>query len=229
MSRRCRPLLRAAVLVAIAGLALPGAVHAVSLTNWNVAELNGSGDHVEVTIGSSGGNTTLLVEWVSGGLNGLTALGIDQFLFNATGIVDAVTTGPPAGQHPASGPYAIAATPGSWSLYFDGTEGDGFGDFNSHRNSDGGGTSLSVLFTLNGIAPSFFENSQGATFAAHVRYGDDCSGWVSDGTSNDVGSSSACSGTPPRQVAEPSTLLLIGGGFIGLGALIGRLRSRPRA
>lgn len=184
--------------------------HAVSLTNWNVTELNTSGDYVNVLIGTDAhGNTTLTVQWLPGASNSLTAIGIDMFGFSSSTSVLTCATG--------------------WSCNKGTQNMSGFGSFAQFEKEPGGtdGISSSIVFVLNGTA-TFTSNSQGAQFAAHVRYGNDCSGFVSDGSaSGGATSNSNCGGT--SQVPEPSTLLLLGSGLFGLGVLKKMFSGRKKA
>ena len=63
----------------------------------------------------------------------------------------------------------------------------------------------SVIFEDNG-APNF------STFAAHVRYDQDCSGWASDGDTTST-TSGSCGATVP----EPSIVWLLGSGLLMIG------------
>lgn len=177
--------------------------YAISLTNWNVTELNLSGDYVDVIIGTNGAgtNTTLSIQWISVDPLPPSAIGIDKFGFNST--VGIASNGCAAG----------------WNCTGTDRTMDGFGLFNKFEKDPGGTTGISgpVVFTLAGLA-TFTPNDHNATFAAHVRYTDSCSGFVSDGTTTSGGSDSICGST---KVPEPSSLLLLVSGILSLG-VIGR-------
>lgn len=202
-------------LLALAVLVSTGPAWAVTiLNNWNVSEFNTSPaagrDRVEVTEGVAGGFTTLTVQWFAGS-SGLTALGIDAFWYNAD------TTGGVATISSENDPSGV------WNTNFDGTTADGFGMFNSNKSDNSGGTGgigTAIVFTLSGLE-SFVLNATtaghpvGSKFAAHVRYGNGCSGFVSDGTTTSITSDSNCAPIP-----EPGTLALVGSGLVGLGTIV---------
>lgn len=171
--------------------------HAVSLTSWNVTELNASGDYVNVLIGTDAqSNTTLTIQWVPGAANSLTAIGIDMFGFNSA--------------------TSVLTCPTGWNCNLGTHNMSGFGSFAQFEKDPGGteGISSSIVFVLNGT-DTFTSNRQGAQFATHVRYGNNCSGFVSDGTASGASTSNVdCGGT--SHVPEPSTLLLLGSGLVGL-------------
>jgi hypothetical protein len=201
-----------AMVALVAMLAFAGSSEAVTLTNTNTTEFAGIVITVNigsVTNGNAGCNvvagcTTLSVQLTtSPPLITNTAVGIDQFLFNAT----------------TATVNAIAASPGTWNLGFDGTNADGFGDFNSNRNQDSVGTSgisSPIVFTLGGLT-TFTPNGNSANFVAHVTFSGGCEGWVSDGTAS-ASSNSNCTPVP-----EPITIFLGGTGLLGM-AWAGRKR-----
>lgn len=197
------------ILVVSAIAMLRGPAHAVSfdLTNWNDPVLDASTDKVTVDVTTAGGITTLVVHWVSGN-SGLTAIGIDQFFYDSTVTV-------------ATAPATWTAPPASEGFDYTGTfTADGFGSFET-RGADPGGTLLTITFVLSGDASTALNSAD--DFAAHVRYENDCSGFVSgDGRGGTNNTTSNCGST---QVPEPSTLLLLGSGLLGLG-LWGRKRFR---
>lgn len=180
-------------------LAWGGPAHAAlfTLNNWNDPFLDLSTDSVTVDVTTVGSNTQLIVTWVAGN-SGLTAIGIDQFFY------DSNTT-------------CCSTAPASWtapppSEGFDSTgvfTADGFGTFET-RGASPGGTLLTITFVLNGLASTLDSASD---FAVHVRYGNDCSGFVSGRTDGTDGGTSPCGVVP-----EPGTLLLLGSGLLGLGA-----------
>lgn len=183
--------------------------HAVSLSNWNVTELNTSGDYIDVLVGTNAqGNTTLTIQWVPGAANSLTAIGIDMFGFSST--------------------TSVLSCPTGWSCNKGSQNMSAFGWFTQFEKDPGGtgGISSPIVFVLNGSA-TLTSNSQGAQFAAHVRYGNNCSGFVSDGTASSASTSNGdCGGV--SQVPEPSTLLLLGGGLFSLGLLRKRFPGRRK-
>lgn len=192
---------------------------AYMLNNWNVNELDASGDYVQLNVLYSGGNTYLQLGWHEGDVNDSTptAIGIDTVFYNC---VDCTFSSQPGDD---STNYAglvgatvdsIGGDTRSWSGNYGGvTAGGGFGTFASRANSDSGGTDgiTNTLFLelLGDVA--FTPNDLGSMFAVHVRYNNECSGWVSDGPGGDNVSDGNCGQTT---VSEPSPLwlLLLGGG-----------------
>jgi hypothetical protein len=167
-----------------------------TLDNWNDPVLDISTDAVKVDVATVSGFTQLDVYWVNGD-SGLMAIGIDQFAY------DGVTA-------------TVSSAPASWTGFtYGGVQNmDGFGSFYAKGQDPGGtlGTSISnrIIFTLNSNVTSSF--TSGMQFAAHVRYGEGCSGFVSGRTAEGNETSSCGSSVP-----EPVSLLLLGAGLAGIG------------
>ena len=212
-------------LLLIVSFALPASqATALMLDSWNDTDLDASGDYIDVTFGTLSGDSWFSIQWVAGVDNGLQALGLDTVFYNCTacgefsnkkgddtgtlGGVIGVFTGAAAGTLTTD----ITA---DWTTNFGGTEGGGgFGAFASRKSLSGGGTdgiSNFLTFLLKGDVLPFSMNSNDATMDVHVRYEEDCSGWVSDGTSSSS-SSGSCGAVP-----EPAPLVLISLGLVALG------------
>lgn len=177
------------------------------LKNWNISELNESGDFVRVITGTDAeGHTTLTVQWMAGANNILNPApdgGIQMFGCDIPGSSACTVSG-------------VSGNNVSWSFGFDGGEYDGFGSFDSMRNQgpgENGGITDALVFTVSGALADYISASQ---FVAMVRYGNDCSGFVSGRTTTSIKSDAGCARVP-----EPSSLVLLGSGLIGL-AVLGR-------
>jgi hypothetical protein len=185
---------------------LSGSTCDVDLTNSNIANLNGNID-IRVTIDNTGLDTLLKVNYISAGVTD-TPLGIDMFGFNG---IDASING-------------VSSCPAGWTCSFMNPQNmDGFGGFQQFEKSPAS-TDLAMNFGLSSLVTSFPDNggSNDSNFALHLRF-DDCSGFVSNGTSNDsTGKGCTLSSTPPS-VPEPSSLILLGSGLAGF-AVWGRKR-----
>ena len=72
-----------------------------------------------------------------------------------------------------------------------------------------------LYFLLNGDV-TFATNTDGGTFAAHVRYFENCSGWVSDGPSDPTDSGN-CGGS--TTVPEPGIIGLLAIGLLGVAGV----------
>ena len=206
-------------------LLLPlGQAHAIILDNWDDVDLDGSGDYINVETGVLNGDTWFSLQWQAGADNALAALGIDTVFYNCVDCSftnrkddDATTLGGvKAVWLDAIGIGGTDVT-ASWETNFGSvTPGGGFGEFSSRKGLDSAGTDgidNVLYFLLNGSV--IFEDNgdpNSSTFAAHVRYEDDCSGWVSDGNTQEAGSGS-CGMTVP----EPSIMWLLGSGLLIMG------------
>jgi hypothetical protein len=176
-----------------------------SLNFWNVSELNGSGDVINATLGGLSGGlyTTLSFQWVSGNPVPPSAIGID--MIGWTGTIGVAASGCAAG----------------WDCNLGSQNMAGFGVFRQFEKDPGGTGGIApdvVTFALaQGVSgfsafPLNNTNRNRAQFAAHVRYSDSCSGFVSNGTTTSVGSDDNCA----TKVPEPSALLLLGAGLLAL-------------
>lgn len=182
----------AAFLVAIlmAGAASAGEFH---LTNSNVPELAG----IDIKVTTDGAGKTMSVVLVSNPLANAPK-GIDKFYYNFDGANQIISDDDPSGiWSMLNNPPVIA---------------DGFGSFANGANNPGGTGGLTgspITFTL---ANQFSDanitaNAKGANFTVHIRFGDDCSGFVSDGTTTSIESNSDCKRQPVSVPEFPALAL----------------------
>lgn len=196
---------------------------AYMLNNWNVNQLDASGDYVQLDVLYSGGDTYLRLGWHEGDVNDSTptAIGIDTVFYNCVNCTFSSQPGDDTGSYGGlvgATVDSIGGTTRNWSGNYGGvTAGGGFGDFTSRANSDSGGTDgiTNLLFLQLFGTVSFTPNNLGSMFAVHVRYNNECSGWVSDGPGGDNTSDVNCGGQ--TTVPEPSSLWLL---LIGAGGLL---------
>jgi hypothetical protein len=192
--------------LAVLALGLIGRVTPVSatvytLSNWSNIELDASDDVVQVRTGvNCSGTDTICVVWSEGAIvEGPLAQGIDMFFYDNDGSANSSTTLTISG---------ISGNTDTWSFNFNGTQADGFGNFDSHKSSGASENSLSLVFTI----PGSDSAANLDEFAVHVRYLNNCSGWASNRTNSGPTSDTNCGVAVP----EPAPLGLMAIGILGL-------------
>lgn len=183
-----------AISILVALLAVGGQASATTiaiLDSWNVQELNATGDFVTVDL--TGDTLTFTLTVFPPPSVQLSPL---------KGIDEAGWTG--------------RSTPDTNNWFNDQNASghmDGFGNFNPDMTypqdasglggATGVGTSVSFLLGTGTL---------GESFAVHVQFGNDCSGFVGN-TSVDTHSETGCGSTVP----EPASMMLLGAGLAGVG------------
>jgi PEP-CTERM motif len=186
------------------------AVQIFDLTNTNANPAIDITVRVTVSDGCAGaGDCTLRVQFISDNLTN-TPLGFDQFGYNSGTLNSPVLN--PATQNGWSNANCPAG-PGGCQM-------DGFGTFTAEVDEPAG-QDLDIAFILASDDNDYPFNANGGNFAVHIRYGDNCSLFVSNGTTGSSDGGSGCTtettdggASPTDTVPEPSTLLVFGAGLI---------------
>jgi hypothetical protein len=209
--------------VALAVAAPISAANALMLSTWNVDELEASDDYVDLQFGTSNGNTTLTLMWRAGADTSDTpgAIGLGKFFINNSDSSLEVTA------VYMNSILAANDVSSDWRSNGNTQAGGGFGNFTEKVTESAGDGAIdpdSLIFVLNGLysLTSFVPNSDGATFAAQIRYGSDCSGWVADG--GNAGSSGSDAGCGMAPVPEPSAALVFCAGGLVVASSLRRRR-----
>lgn len=172
----------------------------ITLDQWNSTELQATGDKVELSW-VDGGNT-LSIQWFDGAdIDVVTPVGLDKIGFNYNGAL------------------TLASATAGWGVASGGSNVADFGSFNIRYrepgSTDGFSSAIELTFAQQLLDANFFANSDGNIAVAHVRYTNDCSGFVGDGgPSNEAGSAPNCGSRVA--IPEPGSLAMLAIGLVGL-------------
>lgn len=187
---------------------------AFSATHSNVSEFDGK-VNIPVSVTTEDGATRVEIGYVSSWPISNEFLGFDKFYYNASEATNPIVRIQDEGCDEA----VVNGEACGWRVNRGSCVGDGFGCFGSLASMEPaglGGRSGPLAFYLAGDA-NLLPNDHGSRVALHARFGDDCSGWFSDGISSGLGSDPSCeSSAEPRicvLTVAPSPLNILRGEF----------------
>ena len=184
------------IVVTVFLAAPPASAYLVTLDTWNTTQINGTGDHIDVTISGS----TIEFKYVAGATPPGTAKNMLDIFWDFSSPVSTSNT-----DSYTIGPVVANATDG-----FNGSH--GYGPYVVDAGNPGGSTILDVTFTFASALPTTLVAND---FVVHVQYTNGCSGFVGgtgDGGGPSTGSNGSCTPVP-----EPMTMFLGGTGLLVMG------------